>query len=54
METTNDTMMIKPQLSRAAGLDIHKKKIVVCYLPLIGVFSPTNMFVVGEKIRTAG
>ena len=31
METTNDSMMIKPQLTRAAGLDIHKKKIVVCY-----------------------
>ena len=31
METTNDSMMIKPQLTRAAGLDIHKKKIVVCF-----------------------
>lgn len=31
METTNDSMMIKPQLTRAAGLDIHKKKIVACY-----------------------
>lgn len=31
METTNDSMTIKPQLTRAAGLDIHKKKIVVCY-----------------------
>lgn len=28
---TNDSMIIKPQLTRAAGLDIHKKKIVVCY-----------------------
>jgi transposase len=27
----NDSMIIKPQLTRAAGLDIHKKKIVVCY-----------------------
>ena len=31
METTNDSMMIKPQLTHAAGLDIHKNKIVVCY-----------------------
>ena len=29
MEDTNDSMMIKPQLTHAAGLDIHKKKIVV-------------------------
>ena len=28
---TNDSMIIKPQLTRAAGLDIHKNKIVVCY-----------------------
>jgi transposase len=31
METTNDSMIIKPQLTRAAGLDIHKNRIVVCY-----------------------
>src|SRR6185503_13306355 len=31
METNNDLMIIKPQLTHAAGLDIHKKKIIVFF-----------------------
>lgn len=31
MDETNDLMIIKPQLTHAAGLDIHRKKIIVFY-----------------------
>lgn len=54
METKNDLMIIKPQLTHAAGLDIHKKKIIVFFYVAgkVQQFREYNTFTEDlEKIR---